>query len=131
MWPERTPLRVVIADDDEAYAELVAALLRRAGPHQRGARGRSDGVHQQAERARRPRLDAARARGRPGGARGLSPGKRADRLAISRLPWPKWTESRPLWTLATARSSTRCPTCCCGCGRTARTSRSVVTSRSS
>ena len=28
MWPERTPLRVVIADDDEAYAELVAALLQ-------------------------------------------------------------------------------------------------------
>ena len=30
MWPERTPLRVVIADDDEAYAELVAALLHRS-----------------------------------------------------------------------------------------------------
>ena len=29
MWPERTPLRVVIADDDEAFAELVAALLHR------------------------------------------------------------------------------------------------------
>ncbi|MGH3072372.1 MAG: response regulator [Gaiellaceae bacterium] len=29
MWPE--PLRVVIADDDEAYAELVAALLQRCG----------------------------------------------------------------------------------------------------
>lgn len=27
MWPERAPLRVVIADDDEAYAELVADLL--------------------------------------------------------------------------------------------------------
>ena len=29
MWPEHTPLRVVIADDDEGYAELVAALLHR------------------------------------------------------------------------------------------------------
>ena len=29
MWPETTPLRVVIADDDEGYAELVAALLHR------------------------------------------------------------------------------------------------------
>ena len=27
MWPVGTPLRVVIADDDESYAELVAALL--------------------------------------------------------------------------------------------------------
>lgn len=27
MWPEAVPLRVVIADDDESYAELVAALL--------------------------------------------------------------------------------------------------------
>lgn len=27
MWPERAPLRVVIADDDEAYAGLVADLL--------------------------------------------------------------------------------------------------------
>lgn len=27
MWPERAPLRVVIADDDEAYAELIADLL--------------------------------------------------------------------------------------------------------
>ena len=27
MWPEPAPLRVVIADDDEAYAELVAHLL--------------------------------------------------------------------------------------------------------
>jgi DNA-binding NarL/FixJ family response regulator len=29
MWPEEKSLRVVIADDDEAYAELVAALLNR------------------------------------------------------------------------------------------------------
>jgi DNA-binding NarL/FixJ family response regulator len=29
MWPEANALRVVIADDDEAYAELVAALLNR------------------------------------------------------------------------------------------------------
>ena len=27
MWPEPVPLRVVIADDDERYAELIAALL--------------------------------------------------------------------------------------------------------
>jgi DNA-binding NarL/FixJ family response regulator len=27
MWPEPPPLRVVIADDDARYAELVAALL--------------------------------------------------------------------------------------------------------
>ena len=27
MWPEPAPLRVVIADDDERYAELVAGLL--------------------------------------------------------------------------------------------------------
>ena len=27
MWPESAPLRVVIADDDERYAELIAALL--------------------------------------------------------------------------------------------------------
>ncbi len=27
MWPEPAPLRVVIADDDERYAELIAALL--------------------------------------------------------------------------------------------------------
>lgn len=27
MWPEPAPLRVVIADDDEGYAELVADLL--------------------------------------------------------------------------------------------------------
>ena len=27
MWPERGPLRVVIADDDERYAELVAGLV--------------------------------------------------------------------------------------------------------
>jgi DNA-binding NarL/FixJ family response regulator len=27
MWPEPAPLRVVIADDDEGYAELVAGLL--------------------------------------------------------------------------------------------------------
>jgi DNA-binding NarL/FixJ family response regulator len=27
MWPEASPLRVVIADDDERYAELVAGLL--------------------------------------------------------------------------------------------------------
>lgn len=29
MWPERAPLRVLIADDDERYAELVADLLHR------------------------------------------------------------------------------------------------------
>lgn len=29
MWPERVPLRVLIADDDERYAELVADLLHR------------------------------------------------------------------------------------------------------
>lgn len=29
MWPEAQPLRVIIADDDEAYAELVAVLLNR------------------------------------------------------------------------------------------------------
>ncbi len=29
MWPEPAPLRVVIADDDEGFAELVAALLNR------------------------------------------------------------------------------------------------------
>jgi DNA-binding NarL/FixJ family response regulator len=29
MWPEEKSLRVVIADDDEAYAELVADLLTR------------------------------------------------------------------------------------------------------
>ena len=28
MWPEPPPLRVVIADDDERYAELIAALLQ-------------------------------------------------------------------------------------------------------
>lgn len=28
MWPEEQPLRVVIADDDEGYAELVAVLLQ-------------------------------------------------------------------------------------------------------
>jgi DNA-binding NarL/FixJ family response regulator len=28
MWPETAPLRVLIADDDEGYAELVAALLQ-------------------------------------------------------------------------------------------------------
>jgi DNA-binding NarL/FixJ family response regulator len=28
MWPEPAPLRVVIADDDERYAELVAGLLQ-------------------------------------------------------------------------------------------------------
>ena len=28
MWPESAPLRVVIADDDERYAELVAQLLQ-------------------------------------------------------------------------------------------------------
>jgi DNA-binding NarL/FixJ family response regulator len=27
MWPEAAPLRVVIADDDESFAELVAAML--------------------------------------------------------------------------------------------------------
>jgi DNA-binding NarL/FixJ family response regulator len=27
MWPEPAPLRVVIADDDERYAELIADLL--------------------------------------------------------------------------------------------------------
>lgn len=27
MWPEPSPLRVVIADDDARYAELIAALL--------------------------------------------------------------------------------------------------------
>lgn len=27
MWPEPTPLRVLIADDDERYAELVAELV--------------------------------------------------------------------------------------------------------
>jgi DNA-binding NarL/FixJ family response regulator len=29
MWPETAPLRVLIADDDERYAELVADLLHR------------------------------------------------------------------------------------------------------
>jgi DNA-binding NarL/FixJ family response regulator len=29
MWPETAPLRVLIADDDERYAELVAGLLQR------------------------------------------------------------------------------------------------------
>ncbi|MBA2460356.1 MAG: response regulator transcription factor [Actinobacteria bacterium] len=29
MWPEDAPLRVVIADDDERFAELVAELLHR------------------------------------------------------------------------------------------------------
>jgi DNA-binding NarL/FixJ family response regulator len=29
MWPETAPLRVLIADDDERYAELVADLLQR------------------------------------------------------------------------------------------------------
>jgi DNA-binding NarL/FixJ family response regulator len=29
MWPEPAPLRVLIADDDERYAELVADLLHR------------------------------------------------------------------------------------------------------
>jgi DNA-binding NarL/FixJ family response regulator len=29
MWPDSTPLRVLIADDDERYAELVAELLHR------------------------------------------------------------------------------------------------------
>lgn len=29
MWPETSPLRVLIADDDERYAELVADLLQR------------------------------------------------------------------------------------------------------
>jgi DNA-binding NarL/FixJ family response regulator len=28
MWPESEPLRVVIADDDERYAELIAMLLQ-------------------------------------------------------------------------------------------------------
>jgi DNA-binding NarL/FixJ family response regulator len=28
MWPETPPLRVLIADDDERYAELVASLLQ-------------------------------------------------------------------------------------------------------
>jgi DNA-binding NarL/FixJ family response regulator len=28
MWPETAPLRVVIADDDEGYAELAADLLQ-------------------------------------------------------------------------------------------------------
>ena len=27
MWPEPAPLRVVIADDDERFAEMIAALL--------------------------------------------------------------------------------------------------------
>lgn len=30
MWPERAPLRVVIADDDESFAELLAALLQQS-----------------------------------------------------------------------------------------------------
>lgn len=30
MWPDTAPLRVLIADDDERYAELVADLLHRA-----------------------------------------------------------------------------------------------------
>lgn len=30
MWPESSPLRVVIADDDERYAELIADLLHGA-----------------------------------------------------------------------------------------------------
>ena len=30
MWPESPPLRVVIADDDERYAELIADLLHGA-----------------------------------------------------------------------------------------------------
>jgi CheY-like chemotaxis protein len=30
MWPDTPPLRVLIADDDERYAELVAGLLHRA-----------------------------------------------------------------------------------------------------
>lgn len=29
MWPEPAPRRVVIADDDERYAELIGVLLRR------------------------------------------------------------------------------------------------------
>jgi DNA-binding NarL/FixJ family response regulator len=29
MWPDPAPLRVLIADDDERYAELVADLLQR------------------------------------------------------------------------------------------------------
>jgi DNA-binding NarL/FixJ family response regulator len=29
MWPDSAPLRVLIADDDERYAELVADLLQR------------------------------------------------------------------------------------------------------
>jgi DNA-binding NarL/FixJ family response regulator len=29
MWPDTAPLRVLIADDDERYAELVADLLQR------------------------------------------------------------------------------------------------------
>jgi DNA-binding NarL/FixJ family response regulator len=29
MWPDSSPLRVLIADDDERYAELVADLLQR------------------------------------------------------------------------------------------------------
>ena len=28
MWPDSAPLRVVIADDDERHAELIAALLQ-------------------------------------------------------------------------------------------------------
>lgn len=31
MWPDDAPLRVLIADDDERYAELVADLLQRVG----------------------------------------------------------------------------------------------------
>lgn len=31
MWPETASLRVLIADDDERYAHLVAELLQRAG----------------------------------------------------------------------------------------------------
>lgn len=27
MWPDAAPLRVVVADDDERYAELIASLL--------------------------------------------------------------------------------------------------------
>ena len=34
MWPESAPLRVVIADDDERYAELIAMLLQ-TGPSSR------------------------------------------------------------------------------------------------
>lgn len=30
MWPDTPPLRVLIADDDERYAELVADLLHRS-----------------------------------------------------------------------------------------------------